>query len=80
MAVSCLPDLPALRAEEGGVLPVMDAKKKRRQLSEELEELARTEYVDGYFMAFLYDSLGGQKKRFEELERAAAERLAAFCS
>jgi hypothetical protein len=39
----------------------------------ELEDRRRTEYVDAYFMAFLYDGLGRTEDAFGELERAGAE-------
>ena len=39
----------------------------------ELEELRETEYVDAYFMAFVYDALGHTEDAFAELARAVAE-------
>ena len=39
----------------------------------ELEKLRRTEYVDPYPMAFVYDALGRMEEAFSELERAVAE-------
>ena len=40
----------------------------------ELEELRQTDYVDGYFMAFLHHALGEPHKAFEELDRAVLDR------
>jgi DNA-binding winged helix-turn-helix (wHTH) protein/Flp pilus assembly protein TadD len=67
------PDLPRLRAEEARCLALHGRALEARLILGELEELRQTEYVDGYYMAFLYDSLGRLEEAFVEMERAAAE-------
>lgn len=73
MACVMSPDLLRLRAEEGRCLARSGHEEKALEILRELEELSRTEYLDGYFMAFLYDSLGRQDEALQELERAGAE-------
>ena len=67
------PDLHRLRAEEGRCLALYGRETAALELLNQLEEIRSTEYIDGYFMAFLYDSLGCRDEAFEELESAAAE-------
>jgi DNA-binding winged helix-turn-helix (wHTH) protein len=67
------PDLPRLRAEEARCLARCGRTAEAAVILRELEELGRTEYVDGYLMAFLYDAMDRQDDAFEELERAGAE-------
>jgi tetratricopeptide (TPR) repeat protein len=68
------PDLPRLRAEKGRCLALLGRKKEAAAIAEELEELRRKEYVDGYVMAFLYNALGRTNEALENLERAVEER------
>lgn len=67
------PDLARLRAEEGSCLARHGRKAEAAAILAELEERRRTEYVDAYFMAFFYESLGRTEEAFAELERAGAE-------
>jgi tetratricopeptide (TPR) repeat protein len=67
------PDLARLRAEEAHCLAGYGRKAEAAVILGELEELRRTEYVDGYYMAILFDALGRREAAFAELERAGAE-------
>jgi len=67
------PDFARLRAEEARCLARNGRKAEGRAILTELEDLRRTEYVDSYFMAFVYDALGRRDEAFQELERAGAE-------
>ena len=67
------PDMARLRAEEGRCLARHGRKTEAMAILAELEDRRRTEYVDAYFMAFLYDGLGRTEDAFGELERAGAE-------
>ena len=73
MASMISPDLPRLRAEEGRCLARLGRIKEANIILEELEELGRQEYVDGYIMAFLYDALGRTEEALRSLERAAQD-------
>jgi tetratricopeptide (TPR) repeat protein len=74
MASLISPDLPRLRAEEGRCLARLGRAAEAKSILAELEELSRTEYVDGYIMAFLLDALGRTDEAFAHLERAAQDR------
>jgi len=67
------PDLARLRAEEGRCLARQGRKAEAAAILAELEDRRLTEYVDAYFMAFLYEALDQTDRAFEELERAGAE-------
>lgn len=73
LACIMCPDFVRLRAEEARCLARHGRKAEAAAILKELEELSRTEYVDGYSLAFLYEALGRQDRAFEELERAGAE-------
>lgn len=73
MACVMAPDLPKLRAEEGRCLALSGRHAEAAVIVKELEALRETEYVDGYFMAFLYDAMGRREEALRELERAGAE-------
>ena len=68
------PDLVKLRAEEARCLARHGREAEATVILRELEELRKTEYVDAYFMAFVYDALGRTGDAFDELERAVAEQ------
>jgi tetratricopeptide (TPR) repeat protein len=70
------PDLARLRAEEGRCLARHGRMAEATAILAELEDRRRTEYVDAYFMSFLYGALGRTDRAFEELERAGAENSA----
>jgi tetratricopeptide (TPR) repeat protein len=67
------PEFARLRAEEARCLARCGRKAEAEVILMELEELRRTEYVDGYFMASVYDALGRRDDAFNELERAGVE-------
>jgi adenylate cyclase len=73
LACIMTPDLLKLRAEEARCLARHGRAKEAALILDELEELRRTEYVDGYPMAFAYEALGRTDKAFEELETAGEE-------
>jgi tetratricopeptide (TPR) repeat protein len=72
------PDFTRLRAEEGRCLARCGREAEAAAILDELKVLRQTEYVDGYSLAFLYDSLGQPEMAFAELERAAAENSPAL--
>jgi tetratricopeptide (TPR) repeat protein len=67
------PDFPRLRAEEARCLARCGRTEEAAASLTELEKLRRTEFVDAYPMAFVYDSLGRKEDAFCELERAVTE-------
>jgi tetratricopeptide (TPR) repeat protein len=74
LAAIMSPDMPRLRAEEARCLARHGREAEATAILKQLEELRRTEYVDGYLMAFLQDGLGRPDKAFEELDRAVLDR------
>jgi tetratricopeptide (TPR) repeat protein len=66
-------DLPWLRALEGTCLARHGWRAKACEILRELEQIRAADYVDGYYMALLYDSLGDRDQAFQELERAVAD-------
>lgn len=68
------PDLPRLRAEAGRCLARMGRMKEASAIADELEELQRIDYVDGYLMAFLYDALGRTEDALRSLEQSVEDR------
>lgn len=73
MASVMSPDMPRLRAEEARCLAHHGRTLEAQLILGELEEQRQSEYVDGYYMAFLYEALGHPEEAFAELERAAAD-------
>jgi tetratricopeptide (TPR) repeat protein len=73
MAAVISPDLPRLRAEEARCLARLGRFAEATAILHELEELQQREYVDGYIMSFLYESLGHIDKAVQSLERAAED-------
>ena len=67
------PDFARLRAEEARCLARCGRIEEAAASLTELEKLRRTEFVDAYPMAFVYDALGREDEAFRELERAVAE-------
>jgi tetratricopeptide (TPR) repeat protein len=67
------PDFARLRAEEAHCLARQGRIAEAEAVLAELEDRRRTEFVDGYPMAFVYDALGRQEEAFQELERAGVE-------
>jgi tetratricopeptide (TPR) repeat protein len=66
-------DLPWLRALEGTCLAKHGWRAKASEILRELEHIRASDYVDGYYMALLYDALGDRDRAFKELERAVAD-------
>lgn len=67
------PEFPRLRAEEAHCLARLGRTAEATAIVRELEELRQTQYVDGYFMAFIHAALGQTDEALRELERAAAD-------
>ncbi len=67
------PDFPRLRAEEARCLARCGRRDEATASLMELKKLRRTEYVDAYPMAFVYDALGREEEALRELECAVAE-------
>lgn len=67
------PDFARLRAEEARCLARAGRTEEASTMLRALEDLRRTEFVDGYPMAFVYEALGRQEEAFRELDRAVAE-------
>ena len=67
------PDFARLRAEEARCLARRGRTEEAAARLVELEKLRRTEFVDAYPMAFVYDALARKEDAFRELERAVAE-------
>jgi tetratricopeptide (TPR) repeat protein len=74
LAVIMSPDLPWLRAVEGACLAKHGRRKEATSILAELTEIRKTQYVDAYFMAVLWDALCDHDQAFQELERAFHER------
>jgi tetratricopeptide (TPR) repeat protein len=72
------PDLPWLGPLEAVCLIKLGRRPQACAMYEELEDLRQTEYVDGYFMAVLFEALGERRRAFQELERAVEENSAAL--
>ncbi len=70
------PDLPWMRALEGGCQARLGRLRDARAILLGLEALRRTEYVDAYHMAVFRVALGQPEEALAELERAAAENSA----
>jgi tetratricopeptide (TPR) repeat protein len=67
-------DLPWLRALEATCLARHGSQAEACEILRELEQIRAADYVDGYYMALLYDALGDRDQAFRELERAIADR------
>ncbi len=67
------PDFARLRAEQARCLARAGRTSEATAMLEALEELRRTEYVDAYPMAFVYDALNRKEQALQELERAVSE-------
>lgn len=76
LAIIMSPDLPWLRAVEGACLAKHGRRKEATSILAELNQTRKTQYVDAYFMAVLFDALGDRDQAFQELERAFHERSA----
>jgi len=74
LAVIMSPDLPWLKAVEGACLARQGRHREAASILAELIQMRKTQYVDAYFMAVLFDALGERDLAFQELERAYHER------
>jgi Flp pilus assembly protein TadD len=79
---ACLtsPEMPVLRAAEGACYARLGHRQKARHVLEELQEVRRSAYVDGYYLALLLAGLGRKNEAFEELERARQQNSPVFFS
>jgi tetratricopeptide (TPR) repeat protein len=69
-------DVVWLVALEGACMAGAGRKQEALALAEEVERLRKTDYVDAYFVALLYDALKDRTRAFAELERALKENSA----
>jgi len=72
------PDFPRLRAEQGRCLARCGRRAEAAAILRDLEKLRETDYVDGYALALLYESLDCLDEALTQLERAAAENSPAL--
>jgi len=73
LACIMCPDFARLKAEEARCLARAGRTAEAAGMLRALEELRRTEFVDGYPMAFVYDALGRPDEALAELELAVAD-------
>lgn len=78
LAVILCPDLPWLRAVEAACFARHGRRKEAAAVLADLLQTRKTEYIDAYYMAILYDGLGERDQAFQELERAYHERSASM--
>ena len=57
---------PWIRAMEARFLAKHGTTEKAREMLNDLLAIRRTEYIDAYYLALLYDSLGNRNKAFHE--------------
>ena len=79
MACALLPGLTWLRILEAACLAKNGRKSEAEVIRKEIEETRKTEYIDAYYMAILYDALGLRNRAFEEFNRAVAENSITLC-
>lgn len=64
---------PWIRAMEARFLARHGTTDEAREMLNDLLAIRRTEYIDAYYLALLYDSLGDRDEAFHELDRAREE-------
>jgi tetratricopeptide (TPR) repeat protein len=79
MACALLSGLPWLRILEAACLAKNGRKSEAEVIRKQIEETRKTEYIDAYYMAILYDALGLRNRAFEEFNRAVAENSITLC-
>ena len=79
MACLMFPGLTWLRPLEAACLAKHGRRVMASETLAEIEALRRTEYIDAYYMALLYDALGMRNHAFQELERAFEENSTTLC-
>jgi hypothetical protein len=67
------PDLPWLRALEGGCLARHGRQAEASAILDDLQRIRKTEYVDAYYIGMLAEALGRRDAALEELQRAYQE-------
>jgi tetratricopeptide (TPR) repeat protein len=72
-ACTMLPGLTWLQILQGVCLCKVGRKAEAAALLERIEQLRQREYVDAYYLALLYNTLGRRERAFVELERAVEE-------
>lgn len=78
LAVILCPDLPWLRGAEAACFARHGRRKEAAAILVDLLQTRKTEYIDAYYMAMLYDGLGDRDQAFQELERAYHEKSASM--
>jgi tetratricopeptide (TPR) repeat protein len=78
-ACALLPGLTWVRILEAACLAKNGRKAQAEVLRKEIEKTRKTEYIDAFYMALLYDSLGMRDRAFAELDRAVTENSITLC-
>jgi tetratricopeptide (TPR) repeat protein len=78
-ARALLPGLNWLRNLEAACLAKNGRKAEAEALRKEIEKSRKTEYIDAFYMALLYDALGQRDRAFAELNRAVTENSITLC-
>jgi len=78
-ACTMLPGLNWLRILEAACLSKAGRRDEALGILEEMEQTRKTDYVDGYYMSLLYDSLGMRDAAFAELDRALEQNSVTLC-
>ena len=79
MACIMSPGLIWLRALESACLSKMGRKAEALDILHEIETVRETEYVDAYYLALIYDSLGMRDKALAELQRSYQDNSFTLC-
>jgi tetratricopeptide (TPR) repeat protein len=74
-----LPGLNWLRILEGACLSKIGRRDEALDILGEIEQTRKTDYVDGYYLSVLYESLGMRDAAFRELDRAVEENSITLC-
>jgi tetratricopeptide (TPR) repeat protein len=78
-ACSMLPGYVWLRILEAACLRRCGKINHATAIFEEVEQTRKSEYIDAYYMALLYDAFGMRDRAFAELERAVEEASITLC-
>ena len=78
-ACTMLPGLPWLRILECACLSKSGRKEDVADTLAEIENIRRTDYIDAYYMALLFDSFGMRDRAFAEFDRAVEEGSITLC-
>jgi tetratricopeptide (TPR) repeat protein len=78
-ACTVLPGLTWLRILEAACLAKNGRKAEAVVIRAEIEQTRKAEYIDAFYMALLYDSLGMRDRAFAEFDRAVKENSITLC-